>query len=59
MELNIRKTIRYILLKVDGNSFTGLRFGDLSGKLIIDLSWADTGEWVGKEVPVGQDVIGL
>ena len=58
-QVNYRNTIRYILMKVDGKAFTGLRLGDVNGKLILDLSWREGGEWVGKEVPHGEDVIGL
>ena len=59
VEVNYRKTIKFVLLRIHQERFTGLRLGDRNGKLILDLTLADDGEWIGKEIPSSEDVIGL
>ena len=63
LNIDTTKTIAKICMKVsDGSYINGLRLIDNKGSYVVDVSWDDItneGDWVEKEIPKGQEIVGI
>ena len=65
INIDIRRTIRKVSLKLDGQKITGMRLVDEKGNYAMNVTWGNgrdtvrTGKWITRTITRGLEIIGM